>query len=84
MENTCKDCIYYLPVDVFKGLCKLKKNTITPDDPECDAFEWLAKCKFCAKFKLESNYLGKCHDDTLVYPDLNATHCTSFEWKNQN
>ena len=71
-----------MPVDVYKGLCKLNKNSITPDDASCEKFERTAKCKFCSKFSEVPNYLGKCFDGTTVYPDLNASHCTSFEWKN--
>jgi 4-hydroxyphenylacetate decarboxylase small subunit len=82
MENTCNDCLYYLPVDVFKGICKIHRNDITPDDSSCEKFERIAKCKFCLKYKEDSNFIGKCHDGTVVYPDLNATHCTSFEWLN--
>jgi 4-hydroxyphenylacetate decarboxylase small subunit len=84
MDNTCKDCKFYLPVDVFKGICKQDKKQIAPDDPSCELFEMLPKCKFCASYISEKEYLGKCNQTTLTYPDLNASKCTSFEWFNQN
>lgn len=84
MDNTCKDCKYYLPVDVFRGLCKLSKEKIGPDDLLCDKVEKLAKCKFCANYKSEKDFLGKCMDTTLAYPDMVASKCADFQWYNQN
>lgn len=84
MSNTCKDCKYYLPVDVFKGLCKLEKSSIQPDDAGCDSFERQAKCKFCSNYTPEKEYLGKCSGAALAYPDMNASKCASFEWYTQN
>jgi 4-hydroxyphenylacetate decarboxylase small subunit len=84
MENNCKDCKFYLPVDVFKGLCKLEKNSIFPDDLSCSKFECLAKCKYCSKYISEKEHLGKCIGFDLVYPDMNASKCAAFEWNSQN
>ena len=82
--NTCTDCKYYLPVDVFKGLCKLMKKDITPDDMFCDIAEKLAKCKFCTKYTAEKEFLGKCMSTVLAYPDMVASKCADFEWIQQN
>ena len=84
MENVCKDCKFYLPVDVFQGLCKLEKKMLTPDDPACDKYERQQKCKFCSKYFPEKEYLGKCQGNILVYPDMNAGQCGSFEWHSKN
>lgn len=84
MSNTCKDCKFYLPVDVFKGLCKLEKNSILPEDPVCIKFERQAKCKFCSNYVSEQEYLGKCSGASLAYPDMIAYKCASFEWYSQN
>jgi len=84
MNLTCKDCKFYLPVDVFKGICKLTKNKINPDDAICDQVEKIAKCKFCSKFTPEHEYLGKCMDTTLAYPDMIASKCADFEWYRKN
>ena len=53
MENNCKDCRFYLPVDVYKGICKIEKTSIGPDDVSCAKFERLPKCKFCQKYQAE-------------------------------
>jgi hypothetical protein len=80
----CKDCRYYLPVDVFKGICKLSKQMIGPDDMGCDQAERQAKCKFCQHYTPEKEYLGKCRGTALAYPDLNAGKCADFLWITQN
>lgn len=80
----CTDCKYYLPVDVFKGMCKLSKNEILPDDEFCSKAERLAKCKFCGKFSADRDYLGKCMGAALAYPDMNAESCSNFEWIARN
>jgi hypothetical protein len=67
-------------VDVFKGICKLKKNDILPDDSFCEKAERVAKCKFCNKYTAGKEFLGKCMLTTLAYPDMNAASCVDFEW----
>ena len=84
MSNTCKDCRFYLPVDIIKGLCKIEKNSISPDDPACEKFERQPKCKFCSNYVSEQEYLGRCSGASLAYPDMNASKCASFEWYNLN
>ena len=80
----CQDCKYYLPVDVFRGLCKLSKDKIGPDDPNCRDVVKIAKCKFCENYTAEKDYLGKCMGTTLAYPDMIATKCADFKWDSQN
>ncbi len=80
----CTDCKYYLPVDVFKGMCKLSKQDILPDDAFCDKAERIAKCKFCGKYTAGKEFLGKCMATTLAYPDMIAAKCADFEWSSQN
>jgi 4-hydroxyphenylacetate decarboxylase small subunit len=79
-ELTCKDCKYYLPVDVFGGLCKLSKEKITPDTPFCGKAERIAKCRFCTNYTAEKDYLGKCMGTALAYPDMIAVKCADFQW----
>ncbi|MEI7500166.1 MAG: 4-hydroxyphenylacetate decarboxylase small subunit [Bacteroidota bacterium] len=83
-EHSCKDCRYYLPVDVFGGICKLNKKKFSPDDQPCDKMEKIAKCKFCAKYTPEKEFLGKCMESTLAYPDMIASKCADFKWYKQN
>jgi hypothetical protein len=84
MDNTCKDCKFYLPVDVFKGMCKMEKKPAGPDDLPCSSFERLSKCKFCTNYIPEQEFLGKCMGTTLAYPDMNASKCIDFKWSSQN
>jgi 4-hydroxyphenylacetate decarboxylase small subunit len=84
MEDLCKDCLLYLPVDVFKGMCKLEKTSITPDDKSCKNFKRVPKCKFCANFTAEKEFLGTCSKTTFTYPDLNAVKCAEFKWSQNN
>ena len=39
MSTLCKDCLYYLPVDVFKGICKKSKDNIVPEQADEKCFE---------------------------------------------
>lgn len=82
MEDlNCKDCRYYLPVDVFKGMCKLKKENLTPDDPFCSQGERQPKCKFCANYQHTRENLGQCMDSHFAYPEMNGQFCESFTWR---
>ncbi len=83
-ELNCKDCRFYLPVDVFRGMCKMTKNKILPDDQFCSTGEKLAKCRFCSNYTAERDYLGKCMGTTLAYPDMNASKCADFAWYQGN
>jgi hypothetical protein len=83
-EYSCKDCKFYLPVDVFRGICKLSKEQVGPDGPLCDKMEKIAKCRFCTNYSVEKDYLGKCMGITLAYPDMIASKCADFKWYKQN
>ena len=82
MNFFCKDCKYYLPVDVFKGICKISKNKISPDDSVCNNFEKQKKCKFCKNFSMKNGkeFIGKCCSNFDAYPDMNSKTCTGFIW----
>ena len=84
MNLTCNDCRYYLPVDVFIGMCKISKNKIMPDDIGCDQAQKIAKCKFCTNFSNERDFLGKCMGASLAYPDMIGVKCADFKWSVQN
>jgi len=83
IENRCNDCRYYLPVDVFHGLCKISKEKILPETKFCEKAERLAKCKFCRQYIPEMDFLGKCVG-RLAYPDMVATTCADFKWISLN
>ncbi len=77
----CKDCKYYLPVDVFTGICKITRARINPDGEPCEKLELLPRCRYCTHFTPEKDFLGKCMNDTLAYPDMIAAKCADFIWQ---
>lgn len=83
MELSCKDCKFYLPVDVFSGICKISKAKILPDDAFCSKGEKMPKCRECRNYKAETEHLGKCRGTILAYPDMVAQHCEEFAWYHQ-
>ena len=81
IKMTCGDCRFYLPVDVFKGLCKQGKGKVGPEVEQCEAFARQAKCKFCQNFvpSADSPFLGTCSTGaTATFPDLNGVYCEDF------
>jgi hypothetical protein len=84
MECSCNDCRYYLPIDVFQGSCKKEKQSVSPDDKSCQSFERQPKCKFCSNYLPGKEYLGKCKETVLAFPDLNAAKCADFQWMQFN
>ncbi|MBM4157817.1 MAG: 4-hydroxyphenylacetate decarboxylase small subunit [Ignavibacteria bacterium] len=81
MEFKCKDCKFYLAIDVFKGICKLDQKRIFPDDVKCMSYEKIPKCKFCSNFTEEKENLGSCMKNYPAYPDMTAINCQLFQWK---
>ena len=77
----CKDCKFYLPVDVFLGICKISKQRIRPQDEPCEKVELLARCKFCRHYTAGNGNLGKCMGNTLAFPDMVAVKCADFGWQ---
>lgn len=71
MAVTCYDCAFCASRDVFTGFCEKKFEKVVIDDPiECDAFEAKAKCKNCAHYAETEEFLGKCMDMAVCFPDL--------------
>ncbi|MBP7498088.1 MAG: 4-hydroxyphenylacetate decarboxylase small subunit [Bacteroidales bacterium] len=75
----CSDCKYYLPVDVFKGLCKLDKiKRIRPELESCENFQKIAKCKFCRNYTRITDFTGKCMNKAEAYQEMIAITCDNF------
>jgi hypothetical protein len=83
-NDSCKDCRFFLPVDVFKGLCKISKEPVAQESESCTEFDRIPKCRYCRHFTPEKDHLGKCREKVLAYPDMIAVNCTGFEWIGQN
>lgn len=75
------DCEEYLAVDVFKGLCSMKKTMVPADDEQCDDFIQAKKCRLCQHYTPTDEYLGLCLGKDIAYPDLLAKTCIDFQWK---
>ena len=78
--EACNDCKYYLPVDVFKGLCKLSKSKLTPEDKACDKFAFAPKCKHCKNYTQTNDNAGLCKGSVNAYPDMLAKTCEEFQF----
>lgn len=76
---THNDCKHYLPADVFKGFCKRDGTKILCDDPNCDGFEYVPKCKFCENFIPKEEFLGMCKNEFEAYPDMIAKTCKNYQ-----
>lgn len=74
----CSDCLYYLPVDVFKGMCKVDKKECTPETPFCTEGKMSPKCKFCTHFTAQKEFIGLCMEKHTTYPDLSGRQCKDF------
>ena len=87
MEQTYKnlDCRNYAPVDVVKGICRVRKQVVLADGEACGMFEKLPKCRHCIKYTPgEEEYLGTCAASPtrpMTYPDLIGITCEWFSWK---
>jgi 4-hydroxyphenylacetate decarboxylase small subunit len=87
MEETHKnrDCLNFAPVDVAKGICRVRKQLVLADGEACEFFEKLPKCKHCANYSPgEEEYLGTCAASTsrpMTYPDLIGVNCEWFGWR---
>ena len=83
MKKTHIDCTHFLAVDVFKGNCKRDKKDILADDPACDHFSQVPKCRHCKNYLPEDELIGKCKANYDAYADMHAKTCEEFAWKEQ-
>lgn len=79
-----RDCRNYAPVDVVKGICHVRKQTVMADGGACEFFDRLPKCKHCANYTPSAGeYLGTCEaakTRPMTYPDLIGVTCEWFAW----
>ncbi len=75
------NCENYLAIDVFKGLCSLKKTMVMADDDACVNFHPALKCKLCKNYTPIEETLGLCMDKAVAYPEMYAKTCEWFEQK---
>ena len=83
MKKSHIDCKHFLPIDVFKGMCKRDKTDILADDSACEKFDQIEKCKGCSSFSSSENGLGKCKNKFDAYADMLAKTCEDFSWTKQ-
>ena len=82
MKYFCNDCRYYLAIDVFKGICKVSKGEIFPENKSCKDFQQTAKCKFCKNYKNVKDNIGTCMEKTEAYPEMIAITCNDYHKAN--
>ena len=77
------DCRNYAPIDVVKGICHRTKDLIHGDDPHCEHYVALAKCRNCLQYSAsEEEFLGVCNAEAekpWTYPDLIAITCSMYQ-----
>lgn len=81
-----RDCMNFAPIDVAKGICHITKKIVPADAEQCNAFERIAKCKYCQNFQADKEKveIGVCTVSTHVptfpaYPDMVATTCEMYK-----
>lgn len=87
-QLNCRDCRDYVPIDVVKGMCHVKKTIVASDAGQCGDASLMPKCKHCTQFKADSETveMGVCQASTsdpkfFAYPDMVSVTC---EWFHQN
>ncbi len=80
------DCREYLPIDVFKGFCSLRKEKVMADDSSCEKYHPAMKCRLCGNYTPSSNgeSLGLCMEKSVAYPEMLAKTCEWFRWKDES
>lgn len=76
----CINCKYYLPIDAFKGVCKLNKKNILADEASCEDFDKAAKCEYCAEYQKVDEVKGLCKGKYDAFAAMNAKTCSDFKW----
>ena len=76
-----QDCREYIPVDVFRGMCRVKQDDMIPDAEACELFFPVKKCRFCTSYAEPEGGPGTCGGKTPAYPDMIAKTCENFEWE---
>ena len=76
-----QDCQEYIPIDVFRGMCRVKQGETIPDEEACELFFPVKKCRFCSSYRESDCELGTCRGKIPAYPDMIAKTCENFEWE---
>lgn len=90
MANGLKhnDCRNFAPVDVAKGICRIKNELIFIDGEPCEKFEMLPKCKNCGHFiNVDKDDIGTCKgfkDNYWAFGENIAVTCENYQVKCQN
>ena len=80
------DCMYYLNLDVEKGMCALTKQFVRLDgegSETCPNFTEGKLCKFCKNYKDPDQYgIATCvgfETEDWCYAECGASYCENFE-----
>ncbi|MDK2824075.1 MAG: 4-hydroxyphenylacetate decarboxylase small subunit [Clostridia bacterium] len=78
------DCRNFAPVDVAKGICRIKNELIFIDSSVCNKFVTLPKCKNCSNFVPDKDHMGTCKgfkDNYWAYEENIAVTCEEYAVK---
>lgn len=79
-----RDCDYYIPVDVVKGIDHKHGDVVVMGDDEVPAEEFVPahKCKFCAHYQAGERNMGTCNgfeEEWWAFAENGALNCEKFE-----
>ena len=79
-----RDCDFYIPIDVVKGIDHAHGDVVVMGDDEIDDAEFVPahKCKFCSHYQASEKNMGICSGFETEYwsfAENGACNCEAFE-----
>ena len=79
-----RDCDFYSPIDVVKGIDHAHGDVVVMVDDEIDDAEFVPahKCKFCSHYQASEKNMGICsgfETEYWAFAENGACNCEAFE-----
>ena len=79
-----RDCDFYIPIDVVKGIDHAHGDVVVMGDDEIDDAEFVPahKCKFCSHYQASEKNMGICSGfeaGCWAFAENGACNCEAFE-----
>lgn len=79
-----RDCDFYIPIDVVKGIDHAHGDVVVMGDDEIDDAEFVPahKCKFCSHYQASEKNMGICsgfETEYWAFAENGACNCEAFE-----
>ena len=79
-----RDCDFYIPIDVVKGIDHAHGDVVVMGDDEIDDAEFVPahKCKFCSHYQASEKNMGICsgfETEDWAFAENGACNCEAFE-----